>query len=165
MNLFEIEKNLNNICNEINKENARHKAEIEKLKKEKNEMVKLKDLNMNGVNIEKYMNASRFIYFEYAEEIGYGDTKSQIAKLKKDLLSGNFKIKTQYYGCKNYAHWTLQAVDCQYGYSPTHGYVTFRISATKDWRSGKIDPNENDLSDIIYVLNLAYDNKLNIEVK
>lgn len=93
LNLFNIVNTIYNIEKEINNENLKHKEKIKELNKKMEDFIEFKNLIMNGIDIEKYINAKKFIYIEGYDNIGYGDTISKLKEFENDIGKKNFKIK------------------------------------------------------------------------
>lgn len=53
--------------------------------------------------------------------------KSVIKRAIEDIANGCKELSYQYLGIKDYAHWTGQRSDHNYGYGPKHGYIVFSI--------------------------------------
>lgn len=49
------------------------------------------------------------------------------AAIDELLRPGAGKLRHEYIGLKDYAHWTDQREDHRYGYGPRHGYIRFAI--------------------------------------
>lgn len=51
-----------------------------------------------------------------------------------DLIGGQEKLRFEYIGTKDYAHWHGQGVSCEYGYCPRHGSVIFSVGLSRPLR-------------------------------
>lgn len=157
MNLLEIEKQISAAMLEEKQLKEEYKQRMNVIEACKTDLTKLKDMCMNGVSVDKVLNAKRFIKYNGAENIGCGDTIYCIKKAIADLCNKNYRIIEEYYGCKDYASFICQYEPHRYGYGPKWGYTVFSIGATEAWRDGDINPTDDDLSDILYVLNCMLD--------
>lgn len=109
-------------------------------------------LDIGGVDVQRVENARRFIYIYGLEHFGPGESSLVLKALEKTIIENPNRLKTYYYGCKEYAGFDLQSIECKYGYGPTYGTVVWEIGATNMWRKGEIDLTESDLDDIMYYL-------------
>lgn len=103
-----------------------------------------------GVDLERLNHGQHVIYVsgDY-RKIG-GESATCIADAKADLAAGAPKLKREYFGAKNYAHWTGQRCDCSYGCGPRHGYIVFEIGLTRAAR--EMELTSEMLEDALYVL-------------
>jgi len=51
----------------------------------------------------------------------------QIDRAIEDLQAGCPRMRTEYFGIKEYAEWTSQEADHRYGFGPKHGSIWFSI--------------------------------------
>lgn len=160
MNLLELKAKMVAVEKEKEKYWKAYQELSEQLDAMKKEEKKLMHLMDSGVNLDRYSNAKRFISFSGAEYVGHGDTRKCIDDAIDDIASKQFHILKEYFACKDYAGWHCQREDHQYYYGPKHGSVVFEIAATVAWRCEEIQPTDEDLCDILYVLNLIKAKKL-----
>jgi len=52
-----------------------------------------------------------------------------------DIATAKDAMRREYFGLKNYEHWSHQRSDHEYGYGPRHGSTVFMVGLTKDARS------------------------------
>jgi hypothetical protein len=61
----------------------------------------------------------------------------------------------RFFGVKDYAQWSGQRCDCEYGYGPSHGHITFAIGLTDETRqrdAKQLTPEETEAA-IYYLIN------------
>jgi hypothetical protein len=153
-NLISVEKNINKTLDLIKEEQNRHETRSNELNNKLSNLKHDKEILMNNLGLDKIKNAKRFVYTKGVKKNFYGDATKQLAEAIFDV-SQNFKImKKEYIGCKNYQGFDGQAVDCEYGMCPTYGSMILEIGLTSEFRNNKVVPDENDICDILYYLNL-----------
>lgn len=71
-----------------------------------------------------------------------------------DILAGGVKLKGEYFGTKDYAHWHGQSSNHPYGYGPKHGSVIFSIGLTEPVRRRDTTPplTEEEIEAAVYYL-------------
>lgn len=172
MNLLYIEKQLNELRVQEERLTKDYNKVLEKIKTEVSDLSHNRSLIMSNYDLNKILNAKRFIYTEGVKENFRGDASIQLSKAINDVTN-DFKIlRKQYIGCKDYDQWRCQGVDCEYGYCPSHGSVVFRIGMKErierwDICHSKISDSEisdSDKSDILCFLNLLTDKKSRDEI-
>lgn len=159
MNLLEIENALTHVKKDLDVLVKEYQEKKSSLSNKIAELEHNRNIILEDYNLEKIQNAKRFIYTRGAKKYFYGEALQMLSKAIKDISSQTFKIKREYYGCKDYDRFVGQGITCQYGYGPRHGYVVMKIGANNAFQDGKINPDENDLSDILYFLHKLADEK------
>lgn len=92
--------------------------------------------------------------------VKFGKTKSISERMAcvrdaiNDIANGCIKLRKEYLGTKDYAHWSDQRIACHYGYGPSHGSVVFRIGLTESARKKIHDGalSDYDIECAIYCL-------------
>lgn len=100
--------------------------------------------------------------------VSFGDVKNNserrgcVADAINDLATGGKSLSGKYFGTKDYAHWSNQREDHQYGYGPRHGSIVFRVGLTSDalekMRSGGLTGDEIEAA-IYCLMNIDEINK------
>ena len=67
---------------------------------------------------------------------------------------GYLGLKREYFGTKDYAHWSGQRCDCEYGMGPRHGHIVFSIGLREEARKRDLTDAEKEAC-IYYLLNLS----------
>ncbi|WP_182056545.1 hypothetical protein [Pantoea sp. ME81] len=107
-------------------------------------------LNIANAGLDEEMVKRGMAVISFGEVKGISERKSCVRDAMDDLANGATALKTEYFGTKDYAHWSDQRCDCAYGYGPSHGSVVFRIGLKHDYQ-GK-DLNPDDIECAIYCL-------------
>lgn len=118
----------------------------------------------SGIDHDKIILAKTVIHVHGLFERGGKDRDSVIQDAIKQLSTG-VAIREQYgdlwrvsFGTKNYAHWSGQRSDHEYGYGPRHGSICFAVGLTETVRKTKrhadLLPEEIEAA-IYYLMNLA----------
>ena len=153
--LKQIELDLNILRESVSQKQLELNKFIELSREEEQELLRQKNIILNGSDIEKVMNAERFIEIEGFRKY-YGDenptTVGCLDEAIADAASGFKALRERYFGCKNYDRWVCQRCDADYGYGPKHGYIVFRIELKPEWRK-EIEIKDSDVEDILYYLN------------
>ena len=117
----------------------------------------MKEINP-GHDVKRVENANRFVYAGSADGWwGNGDTGKMVDAAVNDISAGKFNILREFFACVNSHGSVCRYHTCRYGI-PVHEIIALCIRATKAWRRGEIAPDENDLTDILYYLNLLRPN-------
>ena len=106
-----------------------------------------------GADIEKVKVAQSILEVKGLRRIGDGDTVSKINDAIKDIASGFVKIRKEYFGCKDYECFLCQGCNCEYGYSPKHGSIVFKIGLKQDKRNAEFTLEEIEAC-LYYLYNL-----------
>lgn len=75
-----------------------------------------------------------------------------VADARRLLTENSNKLRLQYIGVKNYAHFGDQRADCDYNTGPRHGDIVFRIGLTSEARQRDLTPDE--IEDALYFLHV-----------
>lgn len=154
MNLYEVEVEIVKLKEKIREEEKIHYNVMLEFEKKMKVLEKDKNMLMHNLFLDRINNAKRFINWRGLKRIGMGETLRCIDDVIEDICNKKFKILNEYFGCKNYDGYICQYETHKYFMGPKHGTMVFTIGATKEWRDGEITPTDEDLSDILYVLNL-----------
>jgi hypothetical protein len=122
---------------------ARFKADLK-------ELAEAETLLAGGVDLERLNHGEHVIYIRGDYRKVGGESVTCIAAAKADLAAGAPKLKREYFGAKNYAHWSGQRCDCTYGMGPTHGSIVFAIGLTDAAR--QMELTDEMIEDALYVL-------------
>lgn len=114
------------------------------------ELVEEEALMAGGVDTERLNHGLHVIHISGDYRRYGGEAAGCVIAAKADLATGAKKLKREYFGAKNYAHWTGQRSDHTYGFGPTHGSIVFSIGLTKAAR--KMELTEQMVEDALYVL-------------
>jgi hypothetical protein len=152
INLYNVENDLCERQLKLESIESEYECIINKVQHDIDELKHIQKMLLNDYDVNRIKNAKRFFYTEGVKKHFYGDACSQLWEAIKDVSKDCPALLERYFGCKNYEGWTGQAVNCNYGYAPTHGYVVMEIGTTNEYRAKKIIPNEDDFSDILYFL-------------
>jgi hypothetical protein len=149
MDLLQVEKAL-----KLNKENieavrSEYERKMNYYERERKELLRLKALNMQGVDMDKVTVAEKILVFNKGFSRFYPDV---IREAIEDIVSGEDKLRKEYFGIKDYDRFRNQEISCSYGCGPSHGSVVFSVGYTREYR-------ENGLNDVernacLYYLNL-----------
>jgi len=149
MDLLQVERAL-----KTNKENIETlKSEFERKTKryeeERKELLRLKALNMQGVNMDRVVLAEKnFVFSEGFKRFN----PSVIHKAIDDIASGEDKLRKEYFGIKDYDRFRNQEISCSYGCVPAHGFVVFSVGFSRTARENGLDDKERNAC--LYYLNL-----------
>lgn len=130
---------------ELNRELLKEQSEYETKTRDYTEYCKgyqqrIKSINDNIRLLDKNIDTDKFelglkilkIEFPFSQDY-YTQRKTYsmiyedlVRDAKKDLINGCEYLSNRYIGQKKYAGFDQRA-DCEYGYSPTHGYIYQRI--------------------------------------
>jgi hypothetical protein len=114
-------------------------------------------IRIRGRMGERYNHSGVFV------GMGIGDDMSAVEQAIKWMASSYqptfyTDLNTVFFGCKDYAHWSHQREDCQYGYGPRHGSIVFAIELREDHRGKGLTDQQR--SDCIYYLEALKAGKL-----
>lgn len=148
MNLVQIENELVRLNAERKQAIESHEYFMDQSSKEINELLRQKEMAMEGIDLEKVKTAEFILAIRGLE---YGEYNERcVDEAIKDIATGTDKMKKQYFGVKNYAQWTHQHCDCQYGYGPSHGSIVFSVG----YNFLNVDLTDDEKECCIYYLNL-----------
>lgn len=119
-----------------------------------NRLNALRHADGQGIDVEK-IQAARQIIRMVGRFADVGDRRTMVSDAMTDIAKGGDKIRTRYFGCKDYDRWSSQREDHPYGYGPRHGSIVFRIEKATDpgdWTSEQIEA-------ALYVLQSMLDGK------
>lgn len=154
MDIIQVRKNIETL--EQDRKNLVDAYEKE-LRAKDNEIRKAKEvlaMCLNGVVVERIENAKRFIFIENPKRYGPGESENAMRTVETILTNCPKELTKKYVGCKDYDRFVCQEESHRYGYGPTHGNIVWSIGATKEWRNGEIDPEREDVNDMLYYLNI-----------
>ena len=137
---------------EIKFKNNRHKEEIDKLQNELKGIVTSIKLYTNNIDEDKLNIAKTILNIEGIKWLGSGDTKTKVKEAIEDVINDFVKLRREYFGAKNYDRWTCQGCNCNYGYSPSHGSIVFKIGM-KDITRKRNDITDEEIDCCLYYLN------------
>ncbi|OAT32031.1 hypothetical protein M975_1923 [Buttiauxella brennerae ATCC 51605] len=105
-----------------------------------------------GLNEVMIQRGKEIVYFGKSEN--NSKRKECVTDAISDLASGCERLKTRYFGTKNYDRWSDQREDHEYGYGPRHGCMVFKVGLTTAARlmvsNGTM--NDHDIECAIYCL-------------
>lgn len=127
-----------------------HSAWCVRFTAELQELQQQESLLAAGVDLERLNHGEHVIYIRGDYRKVGGEASSCIAAAKTDLAAGAPRLKKQYFGAKDYAHFRGQRCDCTYGFGPTHGSIVFAIGLTDAARN--MDLTDEMIEDALYVL-------------
>jgi hypothetical protein len=133
------------------------------------ELVKVSEqLNFvnSGLSEEMIRRGKEIVYFGKSEN--NSKRKECVTDAINDLASGCERLKSRYFGTKDYDRWSDQREDHEYGYGPGHGYMVFKVGLTATAREmvSNGTMSDHDIECAIYCLmNIDEINKLIEEAK
>jgi len=104
---------------------------------------------MEKVDIKRVKNGMKYVHIRGVCDDGMLKRLEVIEDAIKDFYNGCERLKRNYFGIKNYAHFGDQRCDCEYGYGPRHGYIVFSVGIKEKWQ---FDVKKIPVSDVIYAL-------------
>ncbi|ENT2962508.1 hypothetical protein WIC93_14395 [Enterobacter cloacae] len=116
--LVALKKNFTNESARISKEMA---SVLEKL-----------NFVNSGLDDQKVSHGMRIVYFGNPKESS--ERRACISDAISDIATGFSRLRKEYLGTKNYAHWSDQRISCSYGCCPSHGSVCFEVGLTRQAR-------------------------------
>lgn len=147
--LSELERRKGEIEASIAGEKKRHESTVSAYNSELADVQRQIGLKLHGLDTELVSLARTVIYWgKYSR--GGCDRQSVIDDAVKDLLEGAPKLRQNFFGTKDYAHWSGQRSDHSYGFGPSHGSTVFSVGLTQEARKRDLTPNEIDAA--IYVI-------------
>jgi len=152
MSLSVYERERVKFTNAIREERERHERAMKGLRSELELAVSNATICANGIDDSKVLLAENVIYvhgnYEKAGEDRIGCREDALS----DILQGGKKIKTEYFGTKNYAHWHGQRSDHSYGCGPKHGSINFQIGLIQPIRERDGLLTEEEIEAAVYYL-------------
>ena len=140
------------IKSQIDKEEERHKSAMDALRHEYVEAGKqveylCADIDTSRVLQAEHVISVRGLYCDAGDEKGH-----VIEKAISELLKGGGILFKEYLGTKDYDRWHGQYIECDYGFSPRHGAVIFRVELTRAILEQKKPLTQEQIDDAIYYL-------------
>ncbi|MCS2167587.1 hypothetical protein [Scandinavium manionii] len=86
----------------------------------------------SGLDDQKVGHGMRIVYFGNPKESS--ERRACVSDAISDIASGFSRLRKEYFGTKNYAHWSDQRISCSYGCCPSHGNVCFEVGLTRKAR-------------------------------
>lgn len=83
-----------------------------------------------------------------------GESDGVVSDAMSDLADNDGdKLRECYFGVKDYARWSCQREDHQYGYGPKHGYIVFSVELQQRFRGeDRVDLTYEEKEAAIYYL-------------
>lgn len=129
---------------------AKHEGEAqsrsEQLRGEIRKRAKIMEMATEGLDADKIALAETVLQIHGSYAKGGTDRASVVSDAIKQIATGEpiraiyNDLWRTYFGTKNYAHWSGQRSDHEYGYGPKHGSVVFSIGFRGEIR--KREPRE-----------------------
>lgn len=154
MDLLQVEKALKMNSENIEAVKNEYERKMKYYEDERKELLRLKALNMQGVDMEKVSIAEGILKFYEGFGRFYPDV---IRKAIEDIASGEDKLRDCYFGIKDYDRFKNQEIICRYGYRPSHGSVVFSVSYSKKARENGL--NDTERNACLYYLNLLLESE------
>jgi hypothetical protein len=124
MTLQEYERLLIRLKYERNAENERHYIAAETITRKIVKTQREKGIYLKGIDLEKIKIAESVLHVRgLKNDFDINLTHKAI----RGIALGDGEIQKKYYGVKDYAGYTHQGSDCEYGYDPRHGEIVFSI--------------------------------------
>ncbi|USR61593.1 hypothetical protein NFJ01_04185 [Lelliottia amnigena] len=120
-----LETELSTLRDNFTSESARISKEMARV------LEKLNFVN-SGLDDQKVSHGMRIVYFGNPKESS--ERRACISDAISDIASGFSRLRKEYLGTKNYAHWSDQRISCSYGCCPSHGSVCFEVGLTRQAR-------------------------------
>lgn len=113
-------------------------------------------LNMRESNLDQGLIdlAQQTIFVSGVFDRAGDDRGKALSMARQELASGGGLLWREYVGTKSYDRWHGQLIECQYGYSPTHGSPILRIGIVKRLLEERPDRklSESEIEASIYYL-------------
>lgn len=110
-----------------------------------------------GQNADLFSVGKKFLEIEwYGNRVTTKEVTEQFEEAKEDIRHAFRKLRTSYFGVKEYEGFASQSVDCEYGMAPTYGSVWFSIGLRSEFRGAIF--TESDLIAMVYYLNCVEKN-------
>ena len=124
-------------------------ARLQEIKTEREKLTETMKRRAAGLDENKIALAETVIEVEgkYEREGGC------IEKAISHLATGSDYMKRVAIAVKDYAQFSGQGCDCEYGYGPKHGWHVFTIGLTRDARKRDLTEDERDAA-IYYLVHL-----------
>jgi hypothetical protein len=148
MQLTKLIKELNVVKGKEQELHQAYKNNLIYLQQEITRLERKINFSKAGLDLEKVTHGMNVINF--GETKGVPERKQCVKDAISDLAYGGEKLKKEYFGTKDYAHWTDQRYDTPYGWGPTHGSIVFKVALTPKYR--KVNLSEWDIECAIYCL-------------
>lgn len=150
MNLAALEKQRLDLQGQIKTETDRHEAQMRDLKASFAETCRLIAVSAAGLDTDLIAQAEAVLEVRGSYAKAGEDRAYALQQAIDDLATGGNKIKRQYFGTKDYAHWHGQYIDCSYGCGPAHGHVIFSIGVRRSEVGRQL--NEGEINACLYYL-------------
>lgn len=126
---------------------AHYKSESDRIQKAIAQLGAQLDLEKAGIDSDKVQLGLSVIEISPAKEL-VDTQKALIQDAISDLATGAPRLQKEYFGLKNYAHWTHQREHHSYGSGPKHGSIVFRVGL----KSPRTAPSPDQIEAALYVL-------------
>lgn len=126
---------------------SQSKVRLDGLKAELRIAREQETMALGGLDLNRILHAEHVL--RIYGRLG-GESASAIEDARKAILAGGGRLRTEFFGTKNYDRWSGQRCDCSYGYGPSHGYIVFEIGLTSEAR--KRDLTAEEIEDALYLL-------------
>ncbi|MGC6389693.1 hypothetical protein ACMV8I_18810 [Ewingella sp. S1.OA.A_B6] len=119
------------------------------------ELVKITEqLNFVSAGLDEDLLKLGMSVVSFGDLKGNSERRGCVTDAINDLAAGGKTLSEKYFGTKDYAHWSDQREDHEYGYGPRHGSIVFKVGLTNDalakfLRGGL---TEGDIESAIYCL-------------
>lgn len=152
MSLTELTLKKDEIENEIRAKREQHEADMKRLDGERRSVLEKLNFVKSGLDPDKIKHGLSIIKF--GDVKGIRERAECVSDAISDLAAGCQKLKQQYFGTKNYAHWRDQRENHWYGYGPKHGSIVFEVGLNRTAleKANSVGLDENDIESAIYCL-------------
>ncbi|MBD9658079.1 hypothetical protein [Pantoea sp. PNT03] len=118
-------------------------------------------MNIANAGLDEEMVKRGMVVISFGDVKGIPERMSCVRDALDDLAGNATSLKHEYFGTKNYAHWSDQRCDCAYGYGPSHGSIVFHVGLNHDYRGKDLTPDDIECA-IYCLLNI---DKINEQMK
>ncbi len=152
MTLADHERRKAEVRDQIAAEKKRHAEAMGALQHEYMEAEEQVHLLCNGLDTSVTLLAEHVLAIHGTFSQAGAERVGVIEDAIADLLIGAKKLRHEYFGTKDYAHWHGQREDHRYGYGPRHGYTIFSVGLSRPLLESGRDLTEDEVSAAIYYL-------------
>jgi hypothetical protein len=113
---------------------------------------------LNGLDMSRIDSAKKFIAIRGWLSKGhktkfYSDSReAAVENAKTDLIAGCKRMRSEYFGVKNYDGFGDQGHNASYGMGPRHGSIVFSIGLTSEGRTTEL--TVDNIEDCLYYLSV-----------
>jgi len=152
MTLQKMERDLIGLESAMAAEKARHKTATEALGRQIAETMRRKSIFLKGLDLQKIGMAESLLAIRGMRS----DFDAELTRAAiKGIASNDGRIYREYYGVKDYADYTHQREDHEYGRGPGHGEIVFSIGL----RGERNALTEEQIEACLYYLNVILDDE------